>query len=86
MIEWFFSGSKIYEGIKNVLGAGGGTSIILCHCCEQDLNTEFKPPELPHKREPAFAVSTAAKLILKQNLLRALALPLAVKVFRSGLG
>lgn len=44
MIKWFFSVSKIYECIKNVLGAGGGTGINLSHCCEQDLNTEFKPP------------------------------------------
>lgn len=44
MIQWFLPGSKIYESIKNVLEAGGGTGIILSHCCEQDLNTELKPP------------------------------------------
>jgi len=42
----FFLALKIYESIKNVLEAGGGTSIILNPCCEQDLNAEFKSPSL----------------------------------------
>lgn len=79
-----FLALKIYESIKNILEAGGGTGIILNHCCEQDLNAEFKFPSL-HMNVKQH-LHAAVKLILKQQLLRALAPLLAVKVFSSDLG